>query len=618
MAGLFDTFNISLRGLNVQQSNINTAAHNVANASTEGYSRQRSVAHTTRPFGGTSKWDVCTAGQVGTGAEIVAIQRIRNTFLDYQVREKISDAGTSDIKYNYLYQAESILSDSSNTGIQSALNKFFNAFQDITTSSDKNSSKKTALSQADSLATVISSKYTQLENKKLQMQQELENYVVDINKKLDQVKELNKQIASVAVVGMSANDLMDERDLLLDELSSKYGINVDRDQYDTINLKMSEDDFTTKVKKQVTQVNAGGTTTTSMQDVTVDKLVSSDSDESCLRFSYIKEVKAADDGSSVTVTYSKLGKSGSEKSFTITGLGNDQDKINEVVNYFSEQRVLLTDQEGVLKSSDGKIIGDEISVTYTNYKDNLKKQTFGDGTITKGQIAGNLQAQKDIQAAMDELDVMAASLAYTVNAVHTGVINGETPVTTDLIFVKSGTTTDNGINAKNISLNQVIYNDPTKLICGVDKDAGEKDSSRAQAIADIASLKLDYAKVSKLTQNNDTRKEFLTSIGITAFTTTDTANNQKLPTYKDGSTVKDYYNSITTGLGTKVETAKKNNTTNTAELQQYEEQRQVESGVSLDEEMTDMIVFQRAYQANAKVMNTVDQLLEVVINGLKA
>ena len=65
MSGLFDTFNIAKRGLTVQQAAINTTSHNISNANTVGYSRQRAVAETTRPFGGMSKYDSGGAGQVG-------------------------------------------------------------------------------------------------------------------------------------------------------------------------------------------------------------------------------------------------------------------------------------------------------------------------------------------------------------------------------------------------------------------------------------------------------------------------------------------------------------------------------------------------------------------------
>ena len=285
MAGLFDTFNISKRGLNVQQSNINTSSHNIANANTVGYSRQRSVIETTRPFGGASRFDTCTVGQVGTGAEVTAIQRVRDTFLDYQVRNKTTESGTLNIKYQYLYQTESILNDSSDSGIQNALNEFFDAFQEISKAPEKTSNKDVAISQAAALADMINSKYTQLEQKKSDAQKLLGQNVQEINDILDSINSLNKQISSVAAVGMTPNDLMDKRDNLLDELSSKFGINVDRDKYETINVTASE-----------AGVSIDG----------VNKLVASSPNDEYLRFSYISDVKKTGDGE-LELTYNKLG-----------------------------------------------------------------------------------------------------------------------------------------------------------------------------------------------------------------------------------------------------------------------------------------------------------------------
>ena len=85
MAGLFDTFTVATRGINVQQGAINTTAHNIANANTVGYSRQRAVIETTRPFGGMSKFDSCGPGQIGTGAQITSIMRVRDSFITFNI-----------------------------------------------------------------------------------------------------------------------------------------------------------------------------------------------------------------------------------------------------------------------------------------------------------------------------------------------------------------------------------------------------------------------------------------------------------------------------------------------------------------------------------------------------
>lgn len=236
MAGLFDTFTIAKRGLNVQQSAINTTSHNIANANTEGYSRQRAVAETTRPFGGTSKFDSCSVGQVGTGAEITSIQRIRDYFIDYQVRSESGTSGYYTQRNETLSKVEDVFGEPSDTGIQELINKFFTAFQEVSKSPDKSDVKTVALQNASSLADALNYTYNQLEKSCEDSQSLLQSNVVDVNSYLDQINELNKQIRRVSAVGQTPNDLMDKRDNLLDQLSYKFGIKVDRDSLDTIKL----------------------------------------------------------------------------------------------------------------------------------------------------------------------------------------------------------------------------------------------------------------------------------------------------------------------------------------------------------------------------------------------
>lgn len=609
MAGLLDTFTISKRGLNVQQSNINTSSHNIANANTVGYSRQRSVIETTRPFGGASRFDCCTVGQVGTGAEVTAIQRVRDQFLDYQVREKTTESGTLDMKYQYLYQTENILNDSSDSGIQNALNEFFNAFQEISKAPEKTSNKDVAISQASALADILNSKYSQLEKKKKDAQKLLGQNVQEINDILDSINSLNVQIKSVAAIGMTPNDLMDKRDNLLDELSSKFGINVDRDSSETINLTATE-----------SSAKAGN----------ANKLVSSNAKEECLRFSYISEVKADANGTKLTVTYDKLGDSNNKGTITITCA--DKKEADAVSKKLLETRMLITNQKGVLTNSAGT------EITTSTGLDSIKDYMFTNSKVNgssvtnvgQGEIAGNQAAQEEIQKAMDELDKLAISLAYTVNAIQTGNIgDGNTTLTdkdgnkytAELIFVNKDKTTSNtdaGISAKNISINQNLVKDSSKLICGENTTdvSGDKAGTRALAIASLATLKIDYSSYNLEDYKNAdmTRKNFFDETGITFKENT----KLNLKTDKEGTNIKDKYVSITSGLGIAVKSAKENLTIVVSELESFEQQRLSVSGVSLDEEMTDLITFQHAYQANAKMINTIDQLLDVVINGLKA
>ncbi len=80
MSGLFGTLNIGKSGMFAQQGAINTTSHNIANATTEGYSRQRVELQTTRPYCKPSMNSIAGPGQVGTGVQIVAINRVRDSF----------------------------------------------------------------------------------------------------------------------------------------------------------------------------------------------------------------------------------------------------------------------------------------------------------------------------------------------------------------------------------------------------------------------------------------------------------------------------------------------------------------------------------------------------------
>lgn len=238
MAGLFDTFTVATRGINVQQGAINTTAHNIANANTVGYSRQRAVIETTRPFGGMSKFDSCGPGQIGTGAQITSIMRVRDSFIDYQVRNETSKLGNYQVTSDFLSQIEDVFGEPSDSGIQTLFSEFYSSFQELAKTPDKTSARTVALQKASALADALNHTYTQLEKKVTDAQELLQQNVTDINSMLDQINDLNQQISQVCAVGQTPNDLMDKRDNLLDNLSSMFGITIEKDARETINLKV--------------------------------------------------------------------------------------------------------------------------------------------------------------------------------------------------------------------------------------------------------------------------------------------------------------------------------------------------------------------------------------------
>ena len=297
--------------------------------------------------------------------------------------------------------------------------------------------------------------------------------------------------------------------------------------------------------------------------------------------------------------------------------------MKDLKSSLEQNRILIADQDGVVGTPD-PVTGDT-----TMSVDDLNKATFKmykydknvnnvDPKDIKGEVAGNQSAQDLIKGYMSELDKMAAALAYSVNAIQTGN-DGSGNTLTDAngnpfesIFVNGdGSTSDDGINAKNITVNKNLIKDVSKLNCSSTNDAGEKNGDRAQAIADLLTTKIN---LSELTDVNELdRKKFFDKAGISLDT-----NGISIEGSKDGKTVHNYYKDMISQLGTKAQEANRK-VANQSEviLKNLELQRISVSGVSIDEEMTNLIQFQHSYSANAKMISTIDELLDVVINGLK-
>ncbi|WP_297417093.1 flagellar hook-associated protein FlgK [Clostridium sp.] len=576
MAGLFDTFTIAKRGLSVQQSSIDVTSHNIANTNTTGYTRQRAVSETTEPRGGNTKFDDLSVGQVGTGAQITSIERIRDSFIDYQVRTQATINSSLDTQNTYLQQAVDVIDDTNNTGVKSALDNFYTAFQSLSTSSDKDSSKAVAVTKAETLASQINDSYNNLKKIQDNLQNVLTSDVTTINDTLDQINDLNKQIESVTSLGLTPNDLMDKRDNLLDTLSEKFGISIDSQKNNGVDVSATD------LSSSNILVNSSDTTGTK-----------------CTRFSSVESVEYDSTSNELTIKYAKLGNSDNTFTTTVTlsGSAADGEALKESLE---KDRILIASNDGTVNLSSA-----------TDVKSAIFK-------ASGGEVGGDQVAQDAIQTSMNGLDEFAAALAYTVNSIQTGSTDGTANSNlsnNDSLFVVSGSSSDSGITAANISVNSALQSDSTLLNCASDSSSGEKDGSRALAIADLADLKIDFTTLDSSSISGLTRAAFFSKTGLTFKDSTDTDLNS---TAAGGTTLDDNFTSVTSTLGTAANTVSNKLTTSENLLTSLKDQRTSVSGVSLDEEMTNLIEYQHAYQANAKVISTVDQLLDVVINGLKS
>jgi len=608
MSGLFSTFNISKRGLSAAQTTIDVTSHNIANVNTEGYSRQRADIVTSAPFGGNSMGSSIQPGQLGTGAQVKAIERVRDSFLDYQVRGESSVKGQADVRNQMLTQVENIFNEPSDTGISSLMGKFFDGFQELSKQSQNSNARTVVAQQTLALTDALNHASTKLDELKSNAQMLLKSNVTDTNSMLNQINQLNKEIMSVKTAGQTPNDLMDSRDKLLDELSYKFGIKTDNAVFEGIDVK---------------PIDSSG--------MKVANLVSASPNNDVARFSYISSIEADPNSNNTQIiTYYKLGDmSNEENKQTIRVTGLSEADIKKI----GASRVLWADESGQVTKADGYPVKDNGVMLASEL------MTF---TPSSGEISGNISVQTDIENYMGQLDKLAMSVAFSVNAIHSGLSNplntGGDPERDNVpFFVNSSvakydsngnlTNVDDTLNgesqisAKNITINKEILEDVMKIKTRTHDNNygyasenlvdGEGDGARALAIAQLRDTQL---KVQDFGVSILSRKDmFNTAKGGTSLTN----NGMTIASDTSGMKLDSYYKDQIDKLGIQAQEATRIMTNQETLIGQLQNNREAVSGVSLDEEMANLIQFQHAYTANAKIISTIDELLDVVVNGLK-
>ncbi len=224
MAGLLGSLHSAKSGMTVSQLSIQTTSHNINNMNTPGYSRQRVEQSAKSAYSYPGYNSSMGAGQLGTGVEATDIIRIRNTFSDFQYRNESHNYGETGIKYEHYTNMETIFNEPSETGISASINNFFTSWHELSKKPNDNGSKDIVIQNSKYLANNISQIAKKLENLGEQATQKLGEDVSYINSMLNQLRDLEKHIKIVEGSGKSPNDLLDEKDKILDELSFKMNI----------------------------------------------------------------------------------------------------------------------------------------------------------------------------------------------------------------------------------------------------------------------------------------------------------------------------------------------------------------------------------------------------------
>ena len=220
MSSPFFGLDIATRSLRAQQTLVDIANQNIANANTPGYSRQSGVVTETMPYPIPVFRQSGQAGQMGTGVQVTEVNRARDTFADYQMRNQLTAQGSWDARSAALTQIEAVVNEPSATGLSAQMNKYFAAWQEVANSPADSAVRANLIEAGKSLADAFQNGVQGLTQQKQDLDKQVGLTVTSVNDYAQQIADLNKQISMVETGGMKANDLRDQRDLVLDKLSS--------------------------------------------------------------------------------------------------------------------------------------------------------------------------------------------------------------------------------------------------------------------------------------------------------------------------------------------------------------------------------------------------------------
>lgn len=216
----FSGLEIALSGLYTSQKALSIANHNITNAATPGYTRQVAEIQANMPYGASG------AGMLGTGSELTAVNRVRDSYIDYRYWNEAGTSGEWKVKESALADFEMLFNETQDSGFTKVMNEFYVTMQELSKDPSSLPARVSLKEKAISLAKYFNNMSTQLQRLQRDYNSSVRSKVDEINSYSKQIRDLNDQIYKAELDGSTANDLRDKRQLLVDKLSQIVNIDV--------------------------------------------------------------------------------------------------------------------------------------------------------------------------------------------------------------------------------------------------------------------------------------------------------------------------------------------------------------------------------------------------------
>ncbi|MBF4694507.1 flagellar hook-associated protein FlgK [Fusibacter ferrireducens] len=545
MASSFLGLSISLSGLFANQRSLGVVSHNIANANTEGYSRQVMNTQAYKPQmlpGGM--------GSIGVGVDVTAIKQIRDEYLDFKYRSETSTKGEWEARSSVLSQIEGIFNEPTDSSIGKLLDNYYESLQKLSKNAEDLTARtlfrQNTIALTDGVAR-ISNMLTQLQR---DMNSQFQSSVNELNTYANQIVSLNKSIYETELEGGKANDLRDQRNVLVDKMSELVPVTYYEDEQNRFHVLIDGHLMVSHFRSEsVKLVNR------------VDKLNESDDDK-------IYDVQWSN-GDSFDVDTGKLAGLRDVRD----NISGDQKGIPYYVSKLDEFVDVLADTMNGIHEKGYGLNGGTGYYMFTI--DNMSTEEFKTYLLNKG-----LDGEQAVEVTSSVLD---------------GV---------------SGLNEEDKLKKIGENISKILMNNPdfkgksVKLINDRYYVTDCIKSSDLTIASDLEDLN-NFAAASSI--------EDIPGGNDNALLMVATRHNIKL--YEWGSP-EDYVKSLVSNLGVDSAEAKRVSSNQAQLVNEFSVSRDSVMGVSLDEEMANMIKFQTAYNASARMINVFDEMLDLLVNRL--
>lgn len=481
MSGISQLLETARRALLSQQYGMAVTGHNIANASTPGYSRQRAEFSPTAPLSTSS-------GFLGTGVMVENVTRLRNRFVDQQIRSSNDSLGMANSEYQILSQIEATFNEPSASGLSGAMDRFFQAWQKLSTHPEDAVTRNALMLEGKAMTDTFHRLNAEMRTLRSSLGDEITSKLDRINTLSKDIARLNTDILAAGSGGQNPNDMKDLRDTKLEELSLLANISVSEDSLGSVNVSL------------------GGT------------VIAGNGDFRTLR---------AVPGTTASIA------------------GTDFDQLR-----------IVTDISG------------------------------GDVMLTGGEVGGLLKSYNTtIPESLGRQDRLAGAIISSINELHASGYGRQNPPRNGINFFM-------GTDAGSIAI------DLTDTSSGAAPGTAPSIDNIATSSSATAGGKNDIAL---LIAGLDKKKPLVSGGGATLL---------------DGLSISEYYNQTVVRIGSGVNSADTTIQSQELVVAQLSQQRESVSGVSLDEEMTNMIKFQHSFDAAARLVNTANEMYQTILGML--